>query len=85
MCTRSNIMIKPLSNIESNNLSNISLENRNINPKNSKNDKIIPKSTNSSNQKKKILNEYSLFGKNNITKQNLNENMNDNTEEEKKK
>ena len=33
MCTRSNIMIKPLSNIESNNLSNISLENRNINPK----------------------------------------------------
>ena len=54
MCTRSNIMIKPLSNIESNNLSNISLENRNINPKNSKNDKIIPKSTNSSNQKKKF-------------------------------
>ena len=84
MCTRSNIMIKPLSNIESNNLSNISLENRNINPKNSKYDKIIPKSTNSSNQKKKFLNEYSLFGKNNITKQNLNENMNDNTEEEKK-
>ena len=53
ICSRSNIIIKPLSNIESSNASNIQMMNKNINLKNSLNDKIIPKSTNGSNPKKK--------------------------------
>ena len=83
ICSRSNIIIKPLSNIESSDVSNIQMMNKNINLKNSLNDKIIPKSTNGSNPKKKIVNEYSILERDKILTPNFT-NIQDNIEEERK-
>ena len=75
ICSKSNIIIKPLSNIESSVNSNIQMINKNIKSKNSMNDKIIPNSTNGSNRNKKKLNDFSLIENDNIITPNLTNNM----------
>ena len=75
ICSKSNIIIKPLSNLESSDNSNIQMMNKNIKSKNSMNDKIIPNSTNGSNRNKKKLNDFSLIENDNIITPNLTNNM----------
>ena len=62
MCLKSNVVIKPLSKKELNNISNNNYNSNLLKSKNSINEQLNPKSTNVTNlkkeKKKKKLNEY---------------------------
>ena len=85
MCLKSNVVIKPLSKKELNNISNNNYNSNLLKSKNSINEQLNPKSTNVTNlkkeKKKKKLNEYSIIDRDSLN--NCNSNINNNLEDEK--
>ena len=85
MCLKSNVVIKPLSKKELNNISNNNYNSNLIKSKNSINEQLNPKSTNVTNlkkeKKKKKLNEYSIIDRDSLN--NCNSNINNNLEDAK--